>query len=155
MARPPRSQLTLAQALARLKEKGLHPPSDASLEGIDDLTLRIREILGILQEKPLKADEMTYLIMYDIENDKVRLQIARYLLREGCIRVQRSVFIARSENSRFQSILDTLKEVNEHYANKDSIILVPVNATDVRSMKLIGRNVQLDTLMDPPNTLFV
>jgi hypothetical protein len=44
--------------------------------------------------------------------------------------------------------------VNEFYENEDSIMLVPVNVADVRSMKLIGKNVNVDILTDPPNTLF-
>jgi hypothetical protein len=62
--------------------------------------------------------------------------------------------IAHSENRYFQEIYITLQEVNSYYENEDSIILVPVNASDVRSMKLIGKNVHIDTLTDKPNTLF-
>ncbi len=124
----------------------------------DDLLLsleeRIRQMLGILNDGPLKATEMTYMIMYDITSHKVRHQLAKYLIRNGCIRIQKSVFIAKSENKRFQEIYETIKEINAYYANNDSIILAPINASDVRSMKLIGKNVQLNTLLDKPNTLF-
>ena len=108
----------------------------------------------IVKSGPLKANEMTYLIMYDITNNKVRLQIAKYLERQGCIRIQKSVFMVKTENPHFQEIHDTLKEVNSYYQNEDSIILVPVNASDVRSMKLIGKNVQIAAIVDKPNTLF-
>lgn len=97
---------------------------------------------------------MTYLILYDISNDKVRTQIAKYLLQQGCMRIQKSVFMVKSKNKQFQEIYDTLKEVNEYYQNEDSIILVPINASDVRSMKLIGKNVQIEAITDKPNTLF-
>ena len=92
--------------------------------------------------------------MYDISNDKVRLQIAKYLLKQGCVRIQKSVFMVKSSNKHFQEIYDTLKEVNAYYQNEDSIILVPINASDVRSMKLIGKNVAIATITDKPNTLF-
>jgi CRISPR-associated endonuclease Cas2 len=156
MPRPPKAKLTLAEALAKLREAGIHiPPAQPKKpDDIDSLKLRIQKMLHIIQASPIKATEMNFLIMYDIADDRVRGYIAKYLLRQGCVRIQRSVFIARSENKHFQEILDTLKEVNAHYENEDSIILVPVNASDVRSMKLIGKNIQLETLTDPPNTLF-
>ncbi len=75
--------------------------------------------------------------------------------KEGCLPIQKSVFMANTtEHARFQSIFESLKEVNAFYDNHDSIILVPVNVTDVRSMKLIGTNVTIETLVDPPNTMF-
>lgn len=157
MARPKKSERTLAESLRNLKDAGVRMPE--TTEAVDpempgDLQERIRRMLHIVQSKPLKATEMIYLIMYDISDNKVRTVIARYLERQGCIRVQRSVFIARSENRHFQEVLETLREVNAYYENEDSIILVPVNASDVRSMKLLGKNVTLDTIIDPPNTLF-
>lgn len=97
---------------------------------------------------------MTYLVMYDITSDKVRNQIAKYLERQGCIRIQKSVFIARSEARNFQEICDTLNEVNSYYDNEDSILLVPVNTSDVRSMKVIGKALQIGIITDKPNTLF-
>ncbi len=156
MARPKKSERTLLESLAELRQAGVQMPENSidSLDEVGDLKIRIKKILNILQDSPIKAYEMTYLIMYDISDNKVRGHISKYLERQGCIRVQRSVFIARSENKRFQDILETLKEINEFYENEDSIMLVPVNAGDVRSMKLIGKNIQLDTLINPPNTLF-
>lgn len=97
---------------------------------------------------------MIYLIMYDIENNKIRTQISKYLIRQGCIRIQKSVFIARSDHPKFQDIYDTLREVNSYYDNQDSILLVPVNTSDIRSMKIIGREITLTSIISPPNTLF-
>lgn len=156
MGRPSKSERTLAESIAELKRSGveLPPENKSSPDPIDGLQKRIQNILHIIQDKPLKAIEMTYMILYDISDNRVRTLIAKYLKQKGCIRIQRSVFIARSENRHFQEIQNTLKEINSYYENEDSIILVPVNSADVRSMKLIGKNVQLDTLLDPPNTLF-
>ena len=80
--------------------------------------------------------------------------MAKYLLGAGCIRIQKSVYLLRSENARFEEIHTTLYEVNDAYTNEDSIILVPVNASDVRAMRLIGRNIDIKLVTDPPNTLF-
>ena len=146
----------MAERLRRLEAAGLTEQAVPISEEDQLLPLneRVRLMLNIVKDGPIKATEMTYLIMYDISNDKVRLQIAKYLERQGCIRIQKSVFIAKTENPHFQEIHDTLKEVNSYYQNEDSIILVPVNASDVRSMKLIGKNVQIEAIVDKPNTLF-
>lgn len=119
------------------------------------LSERIRKLLGILKHKPLKATEMINLIMYDIENDKVRNRIARYLIKKGCIRIQKSVFILRSPPQEAQKIYEALKDVNSYYENEDSILLVPVNSDNLRIMKIIGRQLSLSHIIDPPSTLFV
>lgn len=156
MPRPPKKEFTLAETLARIAAAGIAeaPPPLTEAEAMLPLDERIQKILGIIQDSPIKATDMVYLIMYDISNDKVRLQISKYLERQGCIRIQRSVFIARTDNPHFQEIHDTLKEVNSYYENEDSIILAPLNASDARAMKLIGKNVHIEAVTDKPNTLF-
>jgi len=157
MPRKKKTQPTLEEALRKIAEAALsHPPEEPLSEAdqVQPLKERIRQMLGIIKDQPVKATEMTYLIMYDISSDKVRLQVAKYLERQGCVRIQKSVFIVKTENPHFQEIHDTLKEVNSYYNNEDSIILVPVNASDVRSMKLIGKNVYIEAIVDKPNTLF-
>jgi len=155
MARPKKKVFSLKEKLAKIAAAGIKEVA-APKKIANFLTLkeRIKIILQIVQESPIKATEMTYLILYDITNDKVRLQIAKYLLKQGCVRIQKSVFMVKSSNKHFQEIYETLKEVNDYYQNEDSIILVPINASDVRSMKLIGKNVAIATITDKPNTLF-
>jgi CRISPR-associated endonuclease Cas2 len=155
MARPRKKEYSLAEKLALLKAKGISETEPILEEDLlPELNERIAQILRLVKTSPIKSTEMTYLIMYDITDNKVRIQVAKYLLKAGCIRIQKSVFLLRSENARFPEIYDTLKEVNSYYENKDSIILVPVNASDVRSMKLIGKNINIAALTDKPNTLF-
>lgn len=154
MARPKDQKYSLAEKLQKLQEAGLNEPPADKTETLRPLADRIRDMLNIVQSEPAKATDMTYLIMYDITSDKVRTQIAKYLERQGCIRIQKSVFIARSESRNFQEICDTLNEVNSYYDNEDSILLVPVNTSDVRSMKVIGKALQIDIITDKPNTLF-
>jgi CRISPR-associated endonuclease Cas2 len=156
VAKPRKKEFNLAEKLQKLKEAGINEPAK-SQEGelmLLPLSERIGRMLNIIRSEPVKATEMTYLIMYDITNDKVRLQIAKYLEKQGCFRIQKSVFIVKTENLHFQTIHDTLNEVNSYYDNEDSIILVPVNASDVRAMKMIGKNIQIEAVIDKPNTLF-
>ena len=156
MARPKKKEYTLSERLAKIAEAGIAETPGPLPEA--DLVLplgdRIKQMWSIIKDQPIKATEMAYVILYDISNDKVRPQIAKYLEKQGCTRNQKSVFIAKTENPHFQEIYETLKEVNSYYQNEDSIILVPVNASDVRSMKLIGKNLQIETVVDKPNTLF-
>ncbi len=44
--------------------------------------------------------------------------------------------------------------MQQYYENNDSIILLPFNTTGVRSMKMIGKDVQINTIVNKPNTLF-
>ena len=37
---------------------------------------------------------MNFFICYDISDDKLRLRLSKLLLRSGCVRVQKSVFVA-------------------------------------------------------------
>ena len=92
--------------------------------------------------------------MYDIENNKVRTLISKYLLKKGCQRVQKSVFFAESERSVYNEIKKDLLEVQESYDNNDSIFLVPVSTDQMRAMKVIGQNIDFDIVIQEKNTLF-
>lgn len=147
--------LTLLEKLEKLKASGIQEINTIPKEDLlPKLNQRLQQILQIVQTNPKKNIQMTYLIMYDITDNKVRTEIAKYLLKKGCIRIQKSVYLAKSEHRYFKEILEDLKTVNSYYNNEDSIILVPVNASDVRSIKLIGKDINISTLTDSPNTLF-
>jgi CRISPR-associated endonuclease Cas2 len=156
MSRPPKKIFTLAERLQKLKKAGLTaPPAQPAEPAPDDaLQERIRKMLHLLQTTPVKATRMTFLILYDIEDNKVRNEVAKYLKKKGCIRIQKSVFLAHTEPKLFEQIHTDLHEVQQFYENNDSIILVPFNTTDVRSMKIIGKDIQVNTIINKPNTLF-
>lgn len=160
MPRPPNKEFDLKARIARLKAAGFNffsadsKPLEEAL-ALKPLPERISLILNIIQNKPVKATSMNYLILYDIEKDKVRNLIAKYLLSKGCIRIQKSVFLAHTDHPKFDEIKNTLAEINEIYQNTDSIILIPLNVSDARSMKLIGQNVNIEQIIDPPNTVFI
>ncbi|MDZ4709984.1 MAG: CRISPR-associated endonuclease Cas2 [Saprospiraceae bacterium] len=162
MARPPNKEYDLTARIRKLRESGFTVVQESAdemskVDGTELLPLpqRIQLILGIIKNKPVKAISMNYLILYDIENHKVRRMVAKYLLSKGCIRVQKSVFLCHSDHPKFDDIRITLTEINDVYENRDSIILVPLNVSDARSMKLIGKNVNIEQIIDPPNTVFI
>lgn len=159
MPRPKKVVFNLKERLEKIKLAGLHkaipehPPETAETDFLP-LPERIRRVLQLIQDPNKNKFDMVYLIMYDIENNKVRTLIAKYLLSKGCIRIQKSVYVARTHHQVFEEIRSTLKEIQEAYDNEDSIILTPVQTTSIQSMKIIGKNIELGSLIDPPNTLF-
>lgn len=161
MPKPPRKEINPEERLKKIlaagllkKETKLDETIREEVPEIGDLKTRFINILGIIRSKPQKSTNMNYFVLYDIEDNKVRNQVSKYLQRKGCIRVQKSVFLANSESKTFNEIYKTLHEINSFYENADSILLLPVNVSDVRSMKIIGKNLQVDTIIDTPNSLF-
>lgn len=139
---------------AGLTHKGAPAVSAKQYEDLDELSLRIKKILEITERNYLKPGKMLFFVMYDIENNKVRTLISKYLLKKGCQRVQKSIFFAEAERKVFNQIKKDLKEVQETYENNDSIFLVPVSTDQLRAMKVIGQNVDFDLITDQKNTLF-
>jgi hypothetical protein len=62
--------------------------------------------------------------------------------------------MASAGHKIFGEIYADLHEVQQYYENNDSIILVPFNTDDARAMKIIGKDVQIDNIVNKPNTLF-
>ena len=165
MGRPKKTELTLKEKILKVKNAGLYLPAHLSVDPVEsedheaeqalpDLQSRIKKILSIIQSKPIKSTEMIYMVMYDIEDNKVRTLIAKYLLQKGCIRVQKSVYMARTTPKVFQEIKESMRDIQDCYENEDSIILVPVPINTPGSMEIIGKDIQIDLLTDKPNTLF-
>ena len=89
--------LTWAEKMRKLRRAGIGSQPRAELTDDDQLLsieVRIEKILGITTEK--NKNLMIYFVMYDIENNKVRNQISKFLIRKGCHRVQKSIFLANT-----------------------------------------------------------
>jgi len=123
-------------------------------DAIPDLPARVREIIGLINKPQRPAVNMLFFVMYDIESNKVRHQIAKYLLRTGCLRVQRSIFLADLSAEKYELIRRDLTEVQSLYDNHDSILVVPISADYLQAMKIIGKSIDLDIIMKSKNTLF-
>lgn len=159
MPRKKREKVSFVEKLRLIKAAGIQneKPLNRVEEGIDDLPTineRIQKMLNILQAHPKKKLTMLYFVMYDIENNKVRTHIAKYLIKKGCVRVQKSIYLADTKRAVYDEIHQTLKEVQEIYDNKDSIFLVPISTDELKSMKIIGENIDFDTNLGNKNTLF-
>jgi len=128
-----------------------HRSEDDGLESLDE---RVRKILGLSERTRKTPDRMLFFVMYDIENDKVRRLVSKYLIRKGCTRIQRSVFLAETEVETYSAIRQDLSEVQDTYENKDSIIILPVTTDYLRMMKIIGQKIEVDVITHSKNTLF-
>ncbi len=142
--------MRLIQKAGLKGNKAVARPTDAWDELIP-LPERIEKILAIV--KNTNTHHMIYFIMYDIEDNKIRKYLSQYLIEKGCIRIQKSVFLTSSERKTFKEIAETLKEVNAMYANADSIVMVPISTDEIKSMRVIGRKIDLNLFLDKPNTM--
>ncbi len=97
---------------------------------------------------------MLFFVMYDIENNKVRRLIAKYLIEMGCQRVQKSIYIANLSHDKYDRIKADLTQVQSFYDNEDSILVVPVSNENLTAMKMIGQNIDFDIVTRNKNTLF-
>ncbi len=159
MPKKKRPKLSFAEKLLRIKAAGIHSDTPINQGGEDtdsilSISERIQKILKILQNHPKKRSTMLYFVMYDIENNKVRTQIAKYLIKKGCVRVQKSIYLADTKRIVYEEIYRTLREVQEVYDNKDSIFLIPISTDQLNAMKIIGENIDFDTHLGNSGTLF-
>lgn len=159
MGKKRREPLTFVEKMQKFIRAGISEsavPNRLSndMEDLSSMEERIKIILGIVNRVNRPASHMLFFVMYDIESNKVRNQVVKYLQRKGCVRVQRSIFLADLEMSEYESIRTDLSEVQAAYENNDSILIVPISADYLCSMKVIGQKIELDIIMHNKNTLF-
>lgn len=160
MPRKRRHPLSLKDRAEALKNVGMRsacvvkktaPDGDAAFP---DIMTRVRSVLGVVDKAKRKAGNMLFFVMYDIESDKVRRLIVKYLQRKGCTRVQRSIFLADLPLKEYDNIRADLTEAQSAYDNDDSILVVPVSTDMMQTMRIIGKNIDIDLIMHSSNTLF-
>ena len=152
-------RLTFDEKEQKLKLAGLNGTAAPNrfLENQEDLPSvndRVRKIFDITCRSRRKPTDMLFFVMYDIADNRVRTLIAKYLVRKGCIRIQRSIFLASRPFPVYEQIRSDLAEVQAAYDNEDSILVVPVSESNINSMGIIGKNLDLDVIMNIRNTLF-
>lgn len=120
------------------------------------LNERIERLLEYLHvHQPQNTSDMTFFIMYDITDNKIRHHVAKYLQRKGCIRMQKSVFLGSGSTKTYKEINDTLRDINTLYHNEDSIMIFPVDADLVHNLSMIGKNVDFQFTVKPPSILII
>lgn len=133
------------------------PPPNSLINAHEDLPSlkdRVDKILGIVNTGNRPASNMIFFVMYDIEDNKVRRYMANYLLKMGCTRVQRSIFLADLPSDKYNTIRNDLAEVQAAYENMDSILIVPISTDLLTSMRVIGQSIDVELITNKKNTLF-
>lgn len=123
-------------------------------ETVPSLEKRLDEIFEITEKKEKNIGNMLFFVMYDIENNKVRTLVSKYLVKKGCTRIQKSIFLADLPPEKYEQIRNDLTEVQAAYENLDSILVVPISTDYLKSMKIIGKNISVDVITKSKNTLF-
>lgn len=133
----------------------LSPEELSDLEGTSErLPFYLANFLDWFKQNTHKTpDEMYCFIMYDIEHDKVRRMVAKYLEKQGCIRVQKSVFFARMTRKMHREVLDILRKAQNCYDNQDTILVLPVGEDMLNALTCIGKHFELEMITAPKHTL--
>lgn len=161
--RKKRREKTFAERMAALGKAGLKhadsmrpdPRTAEALEGMERME-RLTKLLEILtRTKDMKPGNVLTFIMYDIENNRIRRYIAKYLEKQGYVRVQKSVFFGNVSRALHNRVCETLKEVNEKYENGDSIMFLPISSDMFNSLKVVGKNLDYELTIQDQTTLFV
>ena len=103
------------QVMKRIKQAGLQhspPPNraDFELNELDPIEKRVAQLFNIV-ECNQSAGNMIYFVMYDIEDNKVRVQVSKYLIKKGCQRIQKSIFLANEYEAGTSTIVSTIVQV--------------------------------------------
>lgn len=139
----------------KLKKAGIRPYKKMHSKFVlQNLFERVNKIIRISEEYRRKELRMMFFVMYDIRSNKVRRLISNFLINKGCYRVQKSIFLAETHIEVYNSIKKTLTNIQEAYDNQDSILVVPINNDLLRSMKIIGKELNIDIMSNNKNTLF-
>ncbi len=123
-------------------------------ETVPSLETRLDMIFEITERKENNAGNMLFFVMYDIEDNRVRNLVSKYLVKNGCTRIQKSIFLADLPSSKYEQIRNDLTEVQAAYENLDSILVVPISTDYLKSMKIIGKNISVDVITKSKSTLF-
>lgn len=154
-----KQKIDYLEKLRKLAQSGIDespPPNRTSngIEDIDSLDVRVEKLLGVVGCKTRKETNMLFFVMYDIESNKVRRYVMKYLLKKGCFRIQRSIFLADLPPNVYNEIKSDLAEVQAAYDNKDSILVVPISTEYLNAMKIIGQDINVDVITRTRTTLF-
>lgn len=163
MPRKKKPPLSFVEQMKKLKSAQLTPHSPTAAEEehpkeaapeIDTLGNRVKKILGLLNQHKKINGRMLFFVMYDIESNKVRTLVHKYLKKMGCTPIQCSIFLANTDIAVYNQIKSDLAAVQESYENNDSIIILPVTTDYLRMMKIIGQKIEVDVITHSRNTLF-
>lgn len=88
---------------------------------------------------------MTFLICYDITDNRLRLKIAKRLERAGCVRLQKSVFLAPHFEAKRMAILrgSILRLLPATLLPDESILVIPIERDNTADVVWAGSSVEV------------
>lgn len=151
------------EILKKLKQAGMHKAQQleqrrrlAMHEELMPVDVRVEKIINLFKAAAMTPATNTLgFIMYDIEDNKIRNHIARHLEKLGYMRVQKSIFFGNINRKVHEDVYQALKEINEWYDNEDSILFLPVSNDDMSRVRLVGKNIEFQVMMETKNVLFI
>jgi CRISPR-associated protein Cas2 len=152
----PLERLQRMRQAGMAKEKPLRlmikPASERTQEERQE---RLHQFIQLMtSNQQLKTGHTLAFILYDIEDNRVRRYVAKYLESKGYLRVQKSVFFGNVKLNLHKEVKEALKKVNASYDNGDSIVILPISQDALSKMGLIGKNLSFEFSMGYKNTLF-
>jgi len=112
----------------------------------------IFEILHLNFENPRA---MNCFIFYDIQNNRLRVKIAKYLLEKGCQRIQKSVYLANITKKVYNDIFETFQELEEVFDDLNSIFMVPIGEYHLAEMRMVGKDVDMEFSRSQKHVIFI
>lgn len=98
--RKPRTALDYLERLQRLRDSTLDRSriissrtTDKGTDTLPSLEERIKCIFDTINSDKRPVNNMLFFVMYDIESNKVRYNVVKYLQKKGCTRIQKSIFL--------------------------------------------------------------
>lgn len=116
---------------------------------------RLQAFISLMKEQQsFKPGYSMAFVVYDIENNRVRSYISKFLESKGYIRVQKSVFFGHLKSPVHHQVAEKLKQVNSAYENGDSIVMIPISRDLFNQLKIVGKNVGFELGLGFKNTIF-
>jgi len=126
------------------------------LKDAEQLPRLLNEIMSFIAKTvERKNDERVVLVLYDIESNKVRRLVAKYLEGKGCQRIQYSVFVGVLKKEVIGKIYSDFYDMNSMYENRDSILLIPLSDDMLTQTRIIGKDLDLELTLKPPKCLIL
>jgi CRISPR-associated protein Cas2 len=97
---------------------------------------------------------MFHLLVYDIEDNKIRTKIAKIVERAGGTRIQKSVWIIDLNEGKKLNLRNDLQDLLHISPNQDSILIFPLEKDHITQTLRIGDNPAFEEAVIQINTLF-
>ncbi len=97
---------------------------------------------------------MHYFIAYDITHDRLRRKVIKILERNGCVRVQKSVFLGGYiAPAHYREMLQQLQALLEKGEETDSVMFIPIEKDLLAQVGIIGDSREFRIAINNPNIL--